>query len=97
MQDGTSPSLLCGAPVARINPGDETMSKLSIVLTWNTIIRPLTDSLRVCAGAPPAHAEIAQLGERQTEDLKVPGSIPGLGIFIFSFLGFLQDAIARCS
>ena len=41
-------------------------------------------------------AEIAQLGERQTEDLKVPGSnpensqefwiIPGLGIF-FSFFG----------
>ena len=25
-------------------------------------------------------AEIAQLGERQTEDLKVPGSIPGFGI-----------------
>ena len=40
-------------------------------------------------GATPAHGEgevvsatvaIAQLGERQTEDLKVPGSIPGLGI-----------------
>ena len=31
----------------------------------------------------PLHvAEIAQLGERQTEDLKVPGSIPGLGILI---------------
>ena len=28
-------------------------------------------------------AAIAQLGERQTEDLKVPGSIPGLGIFRF--------------
>ena len=28
-----------------------------------------------------ARAAIAQLGERQTEDLKVPGSIPGLGIF----------------
>ena len=28
---------------------------------------------------PPA--AIAQLGERQTEDLKVPGSIPGLGTF----------------
>ena len=28
-----------------------------------------------------AEAAIAQLGERQTEDLKVPGSIPGLGIF----------------
>ena len=27
-------------------------------------------------------AAIAQLGERQTEDLKVPGSIPGLGIHI---------------
>jgi hypothetical protein len=26
-------------------------------------------------------AAIAQLGERQTEDLKVPGSIPVLGIF----------------
>ena len=26
-------------------------------------------------------AAIAQLGERQTEDLKVPGSIPELGIF----------------
>ena len=28
-------------------------------------------------------AEIAQLGERQTEDLKVPGSIPGFGISFF--------------
>ena len=27
-------------------------------------------------------AAIAQLGERQTEDLKVPGLIPGLGIWI---------------
>ena len=27
-------------------------------------------------------AAIAQLGERQTEDLKVPGSIPGLGTII---------------
>ena len=26
-------------------------------------------------------AAIAQLGERQTEDLKVPGSSPGLGTF----------------
>jgi hypothetical protein len=25
------------------------------------------------------YAAIAQLGERQTEDLKVPGSIPGVG------------------
>ena len=31
------------------------------------------------AAACCAVAAIAQLGERQTEDLKVPGSIPGLG------------------
>jgi hypothetical protein len=30
-------------------------------------------------------AEIAQLGERQTEDLKVAGSIPALGV-LFDFL-----------
>ena len=30
-------------------------------------------------GADFTTAAIAQLGERQTEDLKVPGSIPGLG------------------
>ena len=29
-----------------------------------------------------AAVAIAQLGERQTEDLQVPGSIPGLGILI---------------
>ena len=29
-------------------------------------------------------AALAQLGERQTEDLKVPGSIPGGGTFWFA-------------
>ena len=33
-------------------------------------------------------AAIAQLGERQTEDLKVPGSIPGRGSFYFLFENF---------
>ena len=33
-----------------------------------------------------ASAEIAQLGERQTEDLKVPGSIPGFGISFAFFI-----------
>ena len=44
-------------------------------------------SLSVTADDAPHHpltslgsAAIAQLGERQTEDLKVPGSIPGLGM-----------------
>ena len=32
-----------------------------------------------CVFEPSTSAAIAQLGERQTEDLKVPGSIPGLG------------------
>ena len=32
-------------------------------------------------GRTMSSASIAQLGERQTEDLKVPGSIPGLGTF----------------
>ena len=31
-------------------------------------------------------ASIAQLGERQTEDLKVPGSIPGGGILLDFFI-----------
>jgi hypothetical protein len=34
-----------------------------------------------CHGFALPTAAIAQLGERQTEDLKVPGSIPGLGSF----------------
>ena len=36
-------------------------------------------------------AAIAQLGERQTEDLKVPGSIPGLGIIVSIFQGSAQS------
>ena len=38
-----------------------------------------TMSIVFIAGHPP-QAAIAQLGERQTEDLKVPSSILGLGI-----------------
>ena len=36
-------------------------------------------------------AVIAQLGERQTEDLKVPGSIPGRGIVFYFFKLELPD------
>ena len=38
-------------------------------------------------------AGIAQLGERQTEDLKVRGSIPGLGISFFLCLESLPFPI----
>ena len=34
-----------------------------------------------------SQAAIAQLGERQTEDLKVPSSILGLGIFVGQYIG----------
>ena len=34
-------------------------------------------------------ADIAQLGERQTEDLKVAGSIPAVGNRVFLFTQFL--------
>ena len=30
----------------------------------------------------PTFAQVAQLGERQTEDLNVPGSSPGLGMYL---------------
>ena len=33
-------------------------------------------------------ASVAQLGERQTEDLKVPGSIPGRGTFLSASQSF---------
>ena len=38
--------------------------------------------LLIPIGTVLATAVIAQLGERQTEDLKVPGSIPGRGIVL---------------
>ena len=48
----------------------------------------LGSNWKQCAFAE-ARAAIAQLGERQTEDLKVPGSIPGRGMyFFFNFLLF---------
>ena len=37
------------------------------------------------------HAGIAQLGERQTEDLKVPGSIPGHGIVFIPPIHFTHQ------
>ena len=39
-------------------------------------------------------AAIAQLGERQTEDLKVPGSIPGLGICCLHVHVLIQFEVA---
>ena len=42
-------------------------SKLTATLAIELVLNEIT-------------AAIAQLGERQTEDLKVPGSMPGLGI-----------------
>ena len=44
-----------------------------LVRSWETRLE-----VRVLSVHAPA-AALAQLGERQTEDLKVPGSIPGGG------------------
>ena len=41
------------------------------------------ENLKILVNFSSKKAVIAQLGERQTEDLKVPGSIPGRGIFFF--------------
>ena len=43
-----------------------------------------------------AEAAIAQLGERQTEDLKVPGSIPGLGTGKTARAGARMLKLRRC-
>ena len=45
---------------------------------WSACALPLSGSREYSNHV--AAAAIAQLGERQTEDLKVPGSIPGLGM-----------------
>ena len=42
-------------------------------------ILPAISNASVDVSIQQSRAAIAQLGERQTEDLKVPGSIPGLG------------------
>ena len=45
-------------------------------------------------------AAIAQLGERQTEDLRVPGSIPGLGNFAVrpeECISWVYKAVICCS
>ena len=42
-----------------------------------------------------AEAAIAQLGERQTEDLKVPASIPGLGMAYAVWIGCMEAVEMR--
>ena len=42
--------------------------------------------MQATQGTESVAAEIAQLGERQTEDLKVPGSIPGFGTPLITLL-----------
>ena len=51
------------------------------ITEWKTRLHRRTHQ---CVYSSQSVAAIAQLGERQTEDLKVPGSIPGLGIVYFN-------------
>ena len=47
---------------------------------WKRVHRvPKKREMALNLAAKGISAEIAQLGERQTEDLNVPGSIPGFG------------------
>ena len=50
----------------------------------------------ICGGKGLTVAVIAQLGERQTEDLEVLGSIPSPGIIVFSTRAFLDWSNASC-
>ena len=56
--------------------------------------------MRVARAARERSAAIAQLGERQTEDLEVPGSIPGFGRFFFviarTFVSLAKLYTFRC-
>ena len=52
------------------------------MLQWRSAV-----GLLLCVRQRRLAAAIAQLGERQTEDLKYNGSIPGLGILSLSCLG----------
>ena len=52
------------------------------------VLEGLLSGLTVCIVSTASYlttseAALAQLGERQTEDLKVPGSIPGGGTFFY--------------
>ena len=56
-------------------------SSVGVAFAWLQKVR------EALAGSDSKHvitkAAVAQLGERQTEDLKVPGSIPGGGIYFY--------------
>ena len=55
--------------------------KESLVYNWVCwhIVIPATEL--IAGQSLDRSSAIAQLGERQTEDLEVPGSIPGRGVF----------------
>ena len=63
-----------------VHPNSEVKPHwVCLVLRWGTTREPyiLNDNIYV------KRASLAQLGERKTEDLKVPGSIPGGGIHTY--------------
>jgi hypothetical protein len=59
-----------------------------VALTWRR------SCVRIASG--PLLAQVAQLGERQTEDLNVPGSSPGLGIkLLVNICPLLSDLCSK--
>ena len=75
--------LLCMQKASGSNPDKSTSCIFEA--RWNgRILRLIKERDRTAA--------IAQLGERQTEDLEVPGSIPGLGMFFLRAVELISVA-----
>ena len=72
---------LVGYDVCFTRRRSRVRSSVGVAFAWLQKVR------EALAGSDSKHvitkAAVAQLGERQTEDLKVPGSIPGGGICFF--------------
>ena len=70
-----------GSVVYTFESSEKTMQQLHffLLVSVTSIVLNYTETACTDIEANSTNAEIAQLGERQTEDLKVPGSIPGFG------------------
>ena len=79
----------CGCLCARVSANAIVRARSSVCARFF-----LADPDQWAHSFYPCRAAIAQLGKRQTEDLKVPGSITGLGIFGISMMVALAQGSA---
>ena len=57
---------------------------------WSSLEARRAHNPKVGESSPRYYAQIAQLVEQRTENPRVAGSIPALGMFFFSYAGFLH-------